>query len=797
MDQSELIRELPADQRRIMRALADMGARLQSSVRLLSAISRLSSVLVRPLDLNAAARETLTTLVQELEDIDASSILLFNPENQTLELLVAMSQADILGQPDEEDYNRELSFRPGEGVAGRVFAENRPYFWFRESDEAHLDDLPAAYHQPEALACLPLNSWDRRLGVLNLSFLTARPFSASLRRDLSLLAGVVANIVQTFLLKESLDRQARSLARKVAEIEQEIAERKKVEASLRESEERHRIVLEASPDPVSVYDAAQRLAYVNPAFTQVFGWSAEEALSGAMVFEPAEEKASRERVLADIQVGRVVSGVESRRLNKSGQVLDVSISAALFRDSRGRPQGAVVTFQNITERKLAEKQLQFLAYHDVLTGLPNRKSFHLRLAELLERSAADQAAGWTLIFLDLDRFKAVNDSLGHDAGDELLFLAGERLASVLAPADMLFRLGGDEFTVILPFTGQEKEAARLAHRINRAMARPFTVSGQEVAIAASLGISLYPRDGRDAETLIKHADLAMYAAKDISGVYRFFRRKLALAAQKKRRLSEELIQAVEQGAVLVHYQPVVAEGGRMVSQEALARWPHPRLGLLRPEVFLPLAVEGGVQERLDRMVLTQACQEAAAWRDTAPELGLSVNLSPSSFWRDSLEGDLNRALADSGLAPERLSLEVGEDTLCVDPEACLARMTRLARLGLGLVLDNFGSGQSSLGLLARLPLTGLKIHASFVRAAPEDPAARNVVQAAAGLAGTLGLAAVAVGVENARQLTLLRELGCRLWQGDLLCPPREAAQALAPLPCPPGALPPEPGPNRV
>ena len=376
----------------------------------------------------------------------------------------------------------------------------------------------------------------------------------------------------------------------------EVEERKRVEEALRKSEEKHRIVLESVPDPVIVYDINRDVSYLNPAFTRVFEWTLAELAHRELDFVPVEHLPESHLIFQKISRGEMLSGIESNRLTKSGRKVQVSISGAGFFDSQGELQGSVITVQDITERKKSEQEIKFIAYHDALTGLHNRKSFYMRLEDNILQSQSRAGSyrrstnhKWALLFLDLDRFKYINDTLGHDVGDDLLKLVAKRLQQCIRKSDYIFRLGGDEFTIILNDLANDTDVMKVARKIGENIAQPCTLKEHEIYISASIGISMYPNDGDDVERLVKNADMAMYAAKEEQQGYRFFTEEMNRKALERMILESNLRNALERNQLVIYYQPLVGEEKKIVGTEALLRWHHPELGLISPSKFIPLA----------------------------------------------------------------------------------------------------------------------------------------------------------------------------------------------------------------
>ncbi|MBC2710797.1 MAG: PAS domain S-box protein [Desulfosarcina sp.] len=423
-------------------------------------------------------------------------------------------------------------------------------------------------------------------------------------------------------------------------IYRDISERKQAQEALKKSEERHRTVLEAAPDPVIVRDMAGRVIYLNPAFTRVFGWSLDECRNQAIDFVPEENLPETREFMAQIQQGASFSGVETRRFTKNGRLVDISISGDVFFDTNGNPEGYVNTLQDITERRKKDEELLYVAYHDMLTGLPNRKSFYMRIDDLLQHSSrrnSDRA--WALMFLDLDKFKQVNDTLGHDTGDQLLRGVADRLRGCLRETDHLFRLGGDEFTVILTNLSRDIDVARVARKILKTITRPFRINSHEIFTSTSIGISVFPNDGWDVEGLVKNADMAMYAAKETGGDgYRFFTEEMNRKALHRMKMESSLRKALDRNELMLYYQPLVNKANRIMGMEALLRWHHPELGLILPADFIHITEETGIIVPVGRWVLKTACTQTKRWHDMGfSDLFVTVNLSARQLQEPDFE----------------------------------------------------------------------------------------------------------------------------------------------------------------
>ena len=445
----------------------------------------------------------------------------------------------------------------------------------------------------------------------------------------------------------------------------------------------------------------------------------------------------------------------------------------------GRPLRMAGTTQDISERKQAEDQIRFLAFYDGLTRLPNRLLF-LEGLNLALAAARRQDRRLAVLFLDLDRFKRINDTLGHSMGDRLLQAVSERLKGSLRSSDTIARgespsagdtvarLGGDEFIVLLTDMTRGEDAAKVARRILDALADPFRLDQQEVFITGSLGIGVFPHDGEDADTLLKNADTAMYHAKDAGrNGYQFYSGSMNAAAFQRLSLENNLRRALERDEFLLHFQPQVdVATGAIVGAEALVRWRHPELGLVSPADFIPLAEETGLILPIGEWVLRRACAQARAWRDAGyPPLHMAVNISGRQFRQQLLVRSVEQAVAAAGYDPHRLELEITESVLMRSAEETVRTLRDLKEMGSRISVDDFGTGYSSLNYLTRFPIDALKIDQSFIRDITTDPADAAITTAIIAMAAGLKLQVIAEGVETPEQVAFLRRQGCHLMQG--------------------------------
>ena len=433
----------------------------------------------------------------------------------------------------------------------------------------------------------------------------------------------------------------------------------------------------------------------------------------------------------------------------------------------------VLAVRDISERKEAAARIAHLAYHDALTGLPNRAVFADHLARGVGK-AAEQGEPIAVLCIDLDGFKAVNDIHGHPAGDELLIEAAHRLRTVVRGNELVARLGGDEFAVVQEGGSQPTHAGLLSERVIAALRQPFAIGGQSIRISASIGVAVYPADADTPSDLIKNADMALYRAKaEGRGFTRFYEAAMDEALRQRRQLEADLCLAIGREELKVHYQPLAELGsGAIIGFEALLRWDHPRLGPVSPEMFIRLAEESGLIVKLGEWVLREACGEAARWD---PPLKLSVNLSPLQFMQDDLVGAVERVLAETGLASSRLELEVTEGLLIKDAGGAVAMLERLKALGVQIAMDDFGTGYSSLTYFRMFPFDKVKIDQGFVRDMIDNPQALAIIRSVIGLGHGLGVPVVAEGVETQAQLDALRAEGCDQVQGYFIARPNPIA----------------------
>ncbi len=557
----------------------------------------------------------------------------------------------------------------------------------------------------------------------------------------------------------------------------DVTERMKAEQALRESEEQFRSIQESALDAIITMDADGVITSWNPQAETIFGWTHEETVgrSLAETLIPSQHREAHGRGIRQfIQTG------EARVLNTRTEV------AALHRTGREFPvelavvplyRGDTVSFcafvRDISERKKAEETIRHLAYHDVLTGLPNRVLFEerLRIGLAQARRRREKVA---VMFLDIDRFKLVNDTVGHTGGDQLLQEVARELSETIREGDTVARVGGDEFTFLLPGIERAEDATVAAERILRRVRQPRTVAGQEFRMTTSIGITVFPRDGNNAEVLMRNADTAMYRAKERGrDNYQMFTLAMKASLQEMLALENDLSHALERDELRVFYQPVMEiASGRIVGGEALLRWQHPQRGLVVPDEFIPLAEETGLIGPIGEWTLRMACKQAQAWRDS--QLGpsrISVNVSARQVEQPGLVRAVASALAEAGLPPHCLHLELTEGAVMRQLESVSFTLAELREMGVGISVDDFGTGYSSLGYLKRFPIDTIKIDRSFVRDVTTDQNDAAIVTTVIAMARGLNLRVIAEGVEIEAQLAFLRENECDEFQGFLLSPP--------------------------
>ncbi|HEY9285489.1 MAG TPA: EAL domain-containing protein [Pyrinomonadaceae bacterium] len=580
-------------------------------------------------------------------------------------------------------------------------------------------------------------------------------------------------------------RKVEEAQKHVDELSRQMREQERIRRALQESEEHFR----------SAFDHAVGMALVSP---DGYWLQVNNSLCAMLGRDESELLASSFRAVthpddlgeALVRLHQLLGGevatyqIETRYLHRDGRTVWALQSASIVRDERGQPRHLVFQIQDVSDRKRAEEQIHHAAFHDALTGLPNRTRLADRLSLAVER--ARRAAGYrfAVLFIDLDRFKVVNDSLGHDLGDRLLVDLSRRLEGCVRKVDTVARLGGDEFAILLDGITGPEDVTEVAERISNSLVTPFDLGGHEFSTTASIGIAYSSANYERHEDILRDADTAMYRAKaNGKNRYEVFDAGMHARAVEALRLEAELRRAVESGEIVPFYQPVITLAtDEIAGFEALARWHHPKRGLVGPVDFIPLAEETGLIAPLGMAILRQACEQLAIWDREFPgrqPLSMSVNVSARQFRQLDLAEEIRSALAAAGIEPERLRLEITESALMDDAAGAVETLRQLKSIGVRLAIDDFGTGYSSLSYLHRFPIDALKVDRSFVTRMSTDRESRGIVKTIITLGDELGMDVVAEGVETAEHRAALAGLACEYGQGYFFSRPLEADSAAA------------------
>ena len=559
----------------------------------------------------------------------------------------------------------------------------------------------------------------------------------------------------------------------VLAVARDISERKRTEEQLRLSAE----VFEYSREAILITNRVGRIISINRAFAEMTGYAQTEILGKTM----RDLSSSRQDVAFIQQMGDSIrqSGHWSGEFwgrKKDGVIFPVWLSMVLVKDTNGQTRHYICVANDISEFKYAEQRIYYLAHFDVLTDLPNRAMLREWMTSALSQAHYNHEE-MAVLFVDVDHFKNVNDTLGHHSGDLVLAAMAKRLKTSVSSTDLVARMGGDEFVLVLPNTGVDG-AVDAAQRIAASLIEPLTIDQHRINVTISIGIGIYPHDGQTMDVLVKNADAALYHAKMLGrNNYQFFTEQMNIAAAERRLLETGLHQAIARNELELYYQPQVdVKTGQVVGAEALLRWHHPELGMILPDRLIPVAENTGLIVSIGEWVLRTACLQNADWqrRGFLP-LVVSVNLSALQIRQNSFQRMVQDALACSGLAPQYLELELTESLLMESANTTMSNMQQLTQIGVRLSVDDFGTGYSNLSYLRRFPLAKLKIDRSFVREAPSNNGDVAIVRAVIGLAHTLNLKVIAEGVETREQYDFLRDEGCDQIQGFFFARPGPAA----------------------
>jgi diguanylate cyclase (GGDEF)-like protein/PAS domain S-box-containing protein len=578
---------------------------------------------------------------------------------------------------------------------------------------------------------------------------------------------------QDYLLKERIDsyllpKTLDSMIKRAAKAE-----------ALFEEKERAQVTLNSIGDAVVSTDVDGHVTYLNVVAEAMTGWPLQQAKGLLLetvfrIIDGTTRAVVKNPMKLAMQENKIVGLTPNCiLLRRDGAEAAIEDSAAPIHDRQGQVTGAVMVFHDVTAARALSVRLAHLAEHDSLTGLPNRLLLNDRLTQAIgvaERHRKQLA----VLFLDIDRFKHINDSMGHAVGDRLLQSVAERLVACVRSPDTVSRQGGDEFVILLSELTDAQDAAASAEKILLALSKPYCIDEHDLYMTASIGIVAYPDDGADADTLVKNADVAMYHAKNSGrGNYQFFKPEMHTRSIERHSIESGLRSAIERQELALLYQPrVTLETGATVGVEALVRWHHPKRGLLCPANFIPIAEECGIIDRVGHWVLREACRQAKVWQDAGlPPMRIAVNMSAVEMRAKGFVAGVRTILAETGLAPHILELELTESLLMQDSHCTAGILRALKGMGVHLALDDFGTGYSSLSYLKRFPIDTLKIDQSFVRDIATDNDAASIVRAIISMGDSLHLRVVAEGVETREQLVFLQEHGCHEGQGFYFSPP--------------------------
>ncbi len=580
---------------------------------------------------------------------------------------------------------------------------------------------------------------------------------------------------QIATLEQLLEVYETSVLEKTDELYAEIIRRRQIEESFRQSEERYRTIIDEMEEWFFESDLTGNITFCNDIFAKVMGYSRKDLIGlnvQNFIKNEDSDSVSKQFELV-LKIGKPVKNSPYKILQIDGTKLSVEFSIFPKRDKDAKIVGSRGVGHDITIRKKAEAQIQYLATHDSLTGLPNRLMFSQLLNHSIQ-SARHHNRQLAVFFIDLDRFKIINDTKGHDAGDQLLQEIAMRYKQTLRGADVVGRLGGDEFIILIEEVNAQEDVAIVAHKILTNTYKSIVLLGEECRVTASIGISMYPKDGEDEQSLMKNADIAMYFAKEEGkNNYQFYSKGIQTLSTERLSIETNLRRALELNEFSLHYQAKVDfKTGIITGVEALLRWQNPFLGSVTPTQFIPVAEETGLILSIGKWVIKTACIQNVAWQQQGlPIVNMAVNLSLRQLMDDNLIDDIKEALNISGMAPNLLELEITESMVMQNPVQMIAVLVKIKKMGVRLAIDDFGTGYSSLAQIKHFPIDTLKIDRSFIHNIPNNEEDNAITKAIISLGKTLGLTVIAEGVEKMEQSNYLLENSCDEMQGYYISKP--------------------------
>jgi diguanylate cyclase (GGDEF)-like protein/PAS domain S-box-containing protein len=745
-------------QSRLVEQKENLAAQLRDQVSWLTALSNVGRSVTSTLNVNTVLKRIVEAGVY-LTRADQGFIALADPESDRLFMRAVKNV-------DEQNIDT-LRIPVKDSLVGKAIETSRPIRRTRAAREQGLK--VSTGFLVHSLIHVPIIYQERALGVLSVNnHIQSHNFTEKDEAVLTSLADYAAIAIEN--------------ANSFEQAQQEINERKRIATALRVSEERYALAINGANDGIWDWDLKTDIIHYAPRWKSMLGYEDEEIGDQpdewfSRIFKDDREH-TRLEISAYIRRRKSHFTNEHRMLHKDGSYRWVLCRGMAVWDEDGNAIRMAGSISDITDRKIAEERLLHDAFHDPLTGLANKTLFFDRLSQALLRLKRNTDYNFAVLFMDLDRFKDINDSIGHLVGDHLLIQVAEMLSKGVRSVDTLARFGGDEFIILLDDIKDNQGVMRVADWIQEQFLNPIHVDDHEVFTSTSIGVVFSTPEYQAHEEIIRDADIAMYFAKNQGGErVEIFKPSMRQRVLKRLRLETDLRKAIGEGELRVHYQPIAdLNSGNLVGVEALVRWQHPQRGLIYPGGFMPLAEETGIVIDIDRWVLRQACQQIHSWNQTFnpnPTLSVSVNISAKHIATPELRQYVEDVLEETGLASENLKLEITEFSLVDHSAITASAFSNLQNLGVQIQIDDFGIGYSSLGYLSSFPINALKIDRSFVGNIAEDTDQRNIVEAIIGLTERLDVNVIAEGVETHAQLDQLRQLGCPLGQGYLLSTPMD------------------------